>query len=208
MPQDNYALMADQTRRLFLTYDQSAIIANIPLTADEDYFFLPVLDRTCRIDRATGHIHWSSPAGWIPSVSPNDPITVFDYLCDAKPDRLLSGSFRALSGFGHMFHTGFNENAPPTALEHFIDTHPDCFRAACEALGGRPCARGDISYTLPLFPDLPVLVQFWHSDEDFPPQLRPFWDCNSLSWLRYETMYYAWGLIRARLDEQMTNLSK
>lgn len=204
MPQDNYALMADHTRRLFLTYDQSAIRSSIPLTADEEFFFLPVLDRTCRIDRKTGHIFWSAADGtWQVSTLPNDSISIFDYLCDAKPDRRLTGIYRPVSGFGHMFHTGLTENGPPSPLERYIDTHPQQFRSACEALGGRPYPRGDIGYTVPLFPDLPVLLQFWHSDEDFPPQLRPFWDSAALSWIRYETMYYAWGLILNRLKYLM-----
>lgn len=200
MPQDNYALMADHTRRLFLTYDQAAILEKIPMNADPDYFYFPVLDRTCRIDRHTGHFFWSSPEGWLPGTSPNDPITIFDYLCDSRPDRRLSGEFQALASFGHMFHTGLQENAPPTRLEQFIDAHPEQFREACLRLGGTPYPKGDIGFTLPLFPDLPVLVQFWHSDEDFPPQLRPFWDRNSLQWIRYETMYYAWGMILDRLS--------
>lgn len=199
--QDNYAIMADQTRKLFLTYDQSAILSNIPLQSDADYFYLPVLDRICRIDRKTGQICWSAADGsWNASTSPNDAITIFDYLCDARPGRQLSGEFRGLTGFAHMFHTGLVENSAPTALECFIDQHPDAFRSACEALGGRPYPKGDIGYTLPLFPDFPVLLQFWHSDEDFPPQLRSFWDTNALSWLRYETMHYALHLLLSRLS--------
>lgn len=201
---DNYAIMADNTRRLFLTYDQSAIIASIPLTYDPDFFYLPVLDRTCRIDRKTGRIFWpSSDGSWVISTLHNDAITIFDYLCDASPSRTLSGEYRALAGFGHMFHTGLVEDAAPTELERFIDANPDTFRAACESLGGQPYPRGDIAYILPFFPDLPVVLQFWHSDEDFPPQLRSFWDTNSLSWLRYETMYYALGLLRSRLAQIM-----
>lgn len=201
---NNYAIMADNTRKLFLTYDQSEIISNIPLEYDPDFFCLPILDRTCRIDRKTGHIFWSSPDGtWTPSASPNDSITIFDYLCDAKPNRMLSGEFRGLTSFGHMFHTGLVEHSAPTPVEFFVDAHPDAFRAACGALGGKPYPKGDIGYTLPLFPDFPVLLQFWHSDEDFPPQLRSFWDANSLSWLRYETMHYAHRLLLDRLSHLM-----
>ena len=200
MPQDNYALLADRTRLLFLTYDQSAMLRHIPLTADTECLYLPVLDRTCRICRTTGHLFWSSPGGsWEPSTLPSDAISIFDYLCDAKPDRALTGTYRPLSGFGHMFHTSLTESTRPSLLEQYIDTHPEHFRAACTVLGGIPYPRGDIGFTVPLFPDFPVLLQFWHSDEDFSPQLRPFWDSASLSWLRYETMYYAWDLILNRL---------
>lgn len=202
--QNNYAIMADQTRKLFLTYDQRAIIANIPLRHDPDDFFLNVLGRTCRICRHTGHIFWQLPGGsWQPSTSPSDAITIFDYLCDARPGRRLSGSFRSLTGFGNQFHTGLVESSRPTALELYADAHPGALRDACAALSGVPSPWGDVGYLLPLFPDLPVQLRFWHSDEDFPPQLRFFWDDQSLSWLRYETMHYAQGLILDRLADLM-----
>lgn len=200
---DNYAIMADNTRKLFLTYDQSQLLANIPMTHDEAFFYLPILSVPCRVHRQTGQIDWQTADGWARSTSPNDAIALFDYLCDAKPGRILAGEFRAVTGFGHQFHTSLAEPETATPLERYIDAHPDEYRAACEALGGKPHPMGDIGYTLMLFPDLPVLLQFWHSDEDFPAQLRIFWDGNSLDWLRYETMYYAQGIIRSRLAEKI-----
>ena len=199
MPQDNYAIMFEQARQLFLTYDQSSIVAKTALSFDDETLYLPVLAQTVTICRADGTIRW--PSG--ETLAPHDALTIYDYLCDAKPDRTLSGQFRPLTGFGHMFHTGLVEQSAPTPLELAIDQTPEAFRSACEALGGKPCPKGDIGYTLPLFPDLPVLLQFYHSDEDFPPQLRTFWDLNTLSWLRYETMHYAQGLILKRLSELM-----
>jgi hypothetical protein len=201
---NNYAIMADQTRKRFLTYDQNGILANIPVRHDGDSFYLPILNRECRICRHTGHIFWLSPGGtWIISTDPGDSITIFDYLCDAKPGRIPSGEFAAITGFGHMFHTGLAESSRPTALELSADARPGDLHRACQALGGVPSPWGDVGYLLPLFPDLNVQLRFWHSDEDFPPQIRFFWDRKSLSWLRYETMYYAQGMILDRLSVLM-----
>ncbi len=203
MPRNNYAQMAAQIRRLFLTYDQAQIAAKIPLTLDESFFYLPVLDRLCRIHRVTGDLSWQEGTRITSSTDPTNAITIFDYLCDARPDRTLTGEFQGLTGFGHLFHTGLVENRPVTPLETFIDHHPHAFCQASLALGGTPYPRGDLGYQLPLFPDFPVVLQFYHSDEDFPPQLRSFWDGNSLSFLRYETMHYALRLIEARLEAKM-----
>lgn len=209
-PQDNYALMADHTRRLFLTYDQNAIMTNIPLTADPDYFYRPVLSRLHRISRSEGSICVQAPDGsFLPATDNNTPIVLFDYLCDASPARKAAETYRPTAAFGHMFHTGFAENPPVSSLERRIDKTPDAFAAACKALGGIPDATmGDVSYLLPLFPDLKISVRFWHSDEDFPPQLRFFWDEGSLGFLRYETMYYAQGLILRYLSETLFLLTK
>ena len=46
------------------------------------------------------------------------------------------------------------------------------------------------------------MVQFWFADEDFPAQLQFFWDKNALQYLRYETMYYALGLLRGHLRRE------
>lgn len=200
---NNYALMARSAQQRFLTYDQSAIIANIPLTFDAAFFYLPVLDRTCRIDRGTGSLAWSSSDGWIPTNDFHDVLTIFDYLCDAKPCRRSTGELRSMASFGHMFHTGLLENSEASPLEAAIDRDPAAFIRACEALGGTPFPNCDMGFTLPFFPDLTVTLQFWHSDDEFPARLRYLWDRSAADYLRYETMYYALNLIRSRLQSRM-----
>ena len=46
---------------------------------------------------------------------------------------------------------------------------------------------------------LKIALQFWHSDEEFPAQIRYFWDENALQYVRYETMYFAVGHLRSLL---------
>ena len=200
---DNYAVLADRARQLFLTYDQNRLIANAPVTADQAYIYLRVLDRTCRISRSRGYIQWPDGECWQDSTLPGDYLTIFDYLCDSKPDRTLSGRWLSMANFGNLFHTGLLENSVPSPLELRIDREPEAFRRACRALGGVPFDRCDIGFRLPLFPDLPVAVQFWHSDDEFGPRLRWLWDENALSFIRYETMYYALGILRGRLSARM-----
>ena len=202
MPRPNNSqIAADNARRRFLTYDQSAIVAKSPVTFDDAYLYLSVLDQTCRIDRHTGHIEWSCNSGWSPGDDFNTTLTIFDYLCDAAPNRRPSGQLKSMASFGHMFHTGLLED--PSALERFIDRSPAAFTRACTLLGGTPFLNCDLGFTIPFFPDLSVTVQFWHSDEEFPPRLRFLWDSSANQYLRYETMYYALGLLRTRLETLM-----
>ncbi len=198
---DNYKTMAWHAQQKFLSYDQDAIIRNIPLTYDKDFFYLPLLDRTSRIDRHSGDLFWSAPDGSYQfSDAPCDRLTVFDYLCDSKPDRCLTGSYLAMANFGHMFHSGLLEDGHASQLEWTIDRSPQLLHQACRHLHGTPFPKGDIGYEIPFFPDMPMVIQFWHSDEDFPPQLRYFWDKNALFYLKYETMYYALGILQSRLS--------
>lgn len=201
---NNYAITAENARRLFLTYDQSAIIAKAPVAFDEENLYLPVLDRTCRICRSTGQLFWSSPDGWLPTADFHDTLTIFDYLCDASPSRRPSGQLKSMASFGHMFHTGLLEENEASPLEKAIDQNPAAFTNACLSLGGTSFPNCDLGFTLPFFPDLSVTLQFWHSDDEFPPRLRYLWDSNATQYVRYETMYYALGMLHARLEVLMS----
>ena len=196
---DNYQIQAQRARQRFLTYDQQQIIAKSPLTFDDDYLYLPVLDRTCMIRRQTGELFWQAGVVCTPSHDPSDAMTIFDYLCDSRRDRCLSGEFIAMANFGHQFHSGLLESGAPSALERRADQDLPGFCRACRALGGEPVTGGDAGFQLRFFPDLPVVLRFWASDEEFPAQLRFYWDKNTLFYLRYETMYYALGILQSRL---------
>lgn len=196
---DNYQIQAQRARQRFLTYDQQQIIAKSPLTFDDDYLYLPVLDRTCMIRRQTGELFWKEGGICTPSHDPSDAMTVFDYLCDSRRERCLSGEFIAMANFSHQFHSGLLESGAPSALERRADQDLPGFCRACRALGGEQVTGGDAGFRLRFFPDLPVLLRFWASDEEFPAQLRFYWDKNTLFYLRYETMYYALGILQNRL---------
>ena len=52
---------------------------------------------------------------------------------------------------------------------------------------------------IPVFPFLPLYVQYWRGDEEFPPQLTLLWDKNTTQFLHYETVYYLTGFLLERL---------
>lgn len=199
---NNYVIMEEQARIRFLTYDQSEIIAKSPVKFDESYLYLPVLDTLCRVSRETGHVTWLESDQWQSSPRQHDTLTVYDYLCDASPSRSLSGEWRSTAALGGHVHGTLSEKATPFEIQ--IDKNPDTFRQVCDRIGGIPFPHCDIGYTLQLFPDLPVTLQFWHSDEEFPSRLRYLWDANTTQFIRYETTYYALRLIQARLKALMT----
>lgn len=195
---DNYALQAEFARQLFLGYDQTDIISRTNPAYDRDWLYLSMLNRPYRISRREGHIFRQKDGQWVSADSHGEVLTIFDYLCDSKPGRSLSGRWMTTAALGGHVHTGLFSGPGP--LETAIDRNPEAFRAACIALGGTPVEGGDLSFRLPFFPDLPVLVRFWHSDDEFPPALDCLWDANALQFLRYETLYYALGLLRRVLS--------
>ena len=80
---------------------------------------------------------------------------------------------------------------------------PEKLKKACLALGGIELPMGELSFQVPLFDFLPVIVQFWSSDEEFPPVFKLMWDENVLQFLRFETVCYAARFLVNRLQAHM-----
>ena len=194
---DNYAIQAEEARIRFLTYDQSAM----PVPMDGEYLYLRFCGSDYRVCRADGHLFRRVGEDWLSADSHGEVLTVYDYLCDAKPGRAPAREPVSMAHLGGHVHT--NLAAASGSLERAIDRAPDAFRRACEAFGGTAAPGGDFCYDLDLFPDLPVRLRFWHADEDFPPSLDLLWDRNTLQFLRYETTWFAAGVLRGRLREEM-----
>ena len=57
------------------------------------------------------------------------------------------------------------------------------------------------SSEIPAFSFFPVLLQFWESDEEFPPQIKILWDDQTMRYLNFETTYYLQGDLLKRLQE-------
>ena len=199
---DNYALQVRQAQERFLTYDQSALIRKLDLAHDDYFLYIPMLSRPYRIRRATGDFESLVQGRWTPANSHGEVMTLLDLICDSRPDRCVSGRWKAMTAFGHMFHKDLAEGRrDPFAVKFEAD--PECFRKACLALGGTPFPQGDIAYVLPFCDGLPLLVQLWFGDEEFPASLRLLWDENALMYLKYETMWFAKSLLLERLSEEM-----
>ena len=194
---NNYAIQAEDARLRFLTYDQSAM----PVEKDKEYLYLPFCGFDYRICRADGHIFRRVGDNWLPADSHGEVLTIFDYLCDAKPHRTPAGVFVSMPSLAGHVHGGLVQKSGD--LERAIDADPEAFCRACRALGGIPGEGGDLCFDLFLFSDLPVRLRFWHADEEFEPFLDLLWDANALQFLRYETTWFAAGVLRERLRETM-----
>ena len=198
---DNYLLQTRQAKRTFLTYDQDVLIRKLRLEADRDHLYIPMLRETYRLDRHTGDLSRNHRGQWLDANSHPEVMTLLDLVCDCREDRHLARRWKNMNAFGLMFHQELLEGADPWAA--YFQEHAPAFRAACIALGGIALAVGDIAYAIELFDGLPVAVQLWLGDEEFPPNLRFLWDENALMYIRYETMYFAKALLLSRLREEM-----
>ena len=199
---DNYAIQTAQAKQRFLTYSQEELIRKLKLDWDAQYLYIPMLSQCYRIHRATGDMDRLSGDRWVSANSHGEVMTLLDLLCDSKENRFLTGKWKNMSAFGLMFHQNLLEGQRDPWADRF-EADPGGFRKACRALGGISFPTGDAAYAIELFDGLSVVVQLWFGDEEFPASLRFLWDENALMYIKYETMYFAKGLLLQRLQEQM-----
>lgn len=199
---NNYLTQANQAKRAFLTFDQAALIQKLRLRHDERYLYMTFLACPYRIHRKTGDISRQTGGRWVDGSSYEEVMTLLDLVCDSREGRYLACRWKSMEAFGlHVHRSLLEDRADPYAAA--FDADPAGFSQACEALGGVPIPQGDAAYSIELFDGLPIGVQLWLGDEDFPPQLRILWDENALMYLKYETMYFARNLVLRRIKENM-----
>lgn len=198
----NYDLARDQARELFLAYDISPMVEKYGLSQDADFTYIPFLGILYRISRKTGAVERLSGE---PAIEANfeESLTIYDILCYAREDASLSGEFCSvmqLEGIAKSSNPGgFMFSKFSSTLEN--RTHK--LRKVCEALGGTPYPVGEVAYQIPMFDFLPIVLQFWDKDEDFPGQLMIKWDKNNLQYMHFETTFYATGCLLQRIAEGM-----
>ena len=198
---DNYLIQVQQAKAWFLRYDAQALIRKLKLESDGEYLYTKMLCKPYRISLHTGDVQRREET-WVETNNHGEVMTLLDLVCDSKDNRFLTGKWKNMTDFGLMFHRNLLENKADPWAEKF-QADPEGFQKACLALGGKPFSLGDIAYAIELFDGLSVLVQLWFGDEEFPASLRFLWDENALMYIKYETMYFAKGLLLQELEDHM-----
>ena len=199
---DNYAIQAQQARDYFLNYDQAALQRKLNLPMDESYLYAGMLCKQYRISRKTGEIQRREGDSWVWGGSFEETMTLLDLVCDSREDRNLSGRWKNMTSFGLMFHRSLLDTAVDPIAEE-LARDPVGFAAACEQLKGQRLHQGDVGYAIELFDGLKIGIQLWLGDDEFPSALKYMWDENALMYIKYETMYFARGLLLRRIRELM-----
>jgi len=203
---DNYTEMKNRMRGQFLQYDQEKMIRKFDLAATEEHIFITFIGREYRVLRKTGDVQWSED-GFLTchDAGFNEAMTIYDVLCCSKGDCCTTGEYASSVNLPGTGHTGWRTGSGLLYDRHAsaFNSAPEALSRACAMLGGVPEGRGDAAFRIPIFPFLPVRFSFWLSDEDFPPEIKVLWDTGALSFLHFETLWYAEGHLLTRLNELM-----
>ena len=199
---DNYKIQAAQAKKHFLTYDQQELIRRCGLRYDDTYLYTKFLSKPYRIHRKTGDMERLEKENWVEASAFGEVMTILDWLCDSRADRYITGRWINVVSHRNYFHGSLQEDtADPYA--RLFDADPEGFAAACRALEGQKMSGADLGFAIELLDGLRVWVQLWHGDEEFPPRLRCLWDENTTRYIRYETTWYAVGVLMERIKEEM-----
>lgn len=200
---DNYAISLEAARQHFLTYDMCCLSARQGVKDRGDTLHTSFFAEDVLVDKTTGSVTVGGRgANFIEGLS------VYDWLCDRKTDAVAAGEFCTVSNLSGVYVSGSGLSMNATRLAGLIDKAPAAFEKCCAVLGGKAVPLGDMGYQLSIFPELPMVLKFYFSDEDFSPVLTFMWDRNTLQFVRYETVYYLAGCLESRLLRLMLEVQK
>lgn len=202
----NYDLQVDIGKRIFLEYDQKVLIRKFRLEADEQWIYLNYINTPCRINRKDGGVEENIRNQWKECRSFSTVMTIYDLLCyhQGNTAPTLAGQWCAV---GTFVVTGVTETDTFTKkYATMFDGRVEELKSVCEKMGGaiQPCMAGaDVTCQISVTPFFPVVLQFWESDEEFPPKLMLLWDRNTDKFLHFETTFYLQGDLLERLKNRL-----
>lgn len=189
----NHDIFYENARQRFCRQDLRKIADDFALEQDQDTAFicfagsrhaLSLVDGTVTVQAEDG-IHWDRTDYTV-------GLTIYDILSDVKPGRHLSGTWVTIQSLPHTVQYG--KQGGISLFEPYgklFDGKREQLKKICEQMGGTPEPYADLSYRLPLFDFLPVIFEFWDSDEEFPAKVQLLWDENTQDYIKFETIYYA-----------------
>ena len=200
----NYEITRNQMRGEFVKYDQENMIRKFSLRNDASYIYINFMSREYRIDRKTGVVEWSeNDFSTIVEADYNESMTIYDILCYSRDDCSLSGNFCPVNLLkGTVKTSGGSSNLFQNAADSFSGKQKE-LECVCRVLGEDPGLKGDVAVKLYPFPFLPVILQFWEADDDFPASLNFLFDENILDYMHFETVFFMTGHILKRIGEMM-----
>lgn len=198
---DNYETAQENARRYFIKRMAESPVKRPFIDYADGIFRFTFASSECCVEQDSGAVWLRQRDGTLSPAGFNAALTAYDLLCDSRPDARLAGSFVSVGSLNPVFTSG-EGNAFFSRHAAFFDTRPGLLEQGCRALGGAEAPnKGDLAFRLPLFDFMPVILQFWESDEEFPATVSLLWDENALQFLRFETLFYAAGELFRRLEE-------
>jgi hypothetical protein len=123
------------------------------------------------------------------------------YLLSAKALQAKGGWVSATAlPYGEFFFRGPHALQTDVVESAFGD-RPEAFERAAEALGGKPWPAARRAFVLPALPRVPMLVQLWERDEEFPARASFLFDSTAGDHLLVDAIWSLSAIVAKRLVE-------
>ena len=145
----NYEKAKISMARVFLQYDQAAMIDKYSLEYDSDWLYITFINRTYRINRKTGSVQWSdNDFEIVHEANHNEAMTIYDVLCYSKDGCHLANEFVNINSLSTIMagnlsqNSGFFKN-----IADFFNGKTIELRNACAVLSGKELEKGSVFQT-------------------------------------------------------------
>lgn len=99
---------------------------------------------------------------------------------------------------GRMYNRAFQGYSGNELVKVFgVDL--EAFKSACEQAGGVPTPMGDAAYIFYALPRLPMLVNYWCGDEDFPSSCKILFDRSASHYLPTDVYAILGSMLKSRI---------
>lgn len=201
----NYEIAKRKTQKQFYQYNHEEISEKLHIPLEDGYLYLEFLSRNYRVHCQTGYVEWSEDDfAHVKEADYNEVMILYDILCYSQKNAAPSNEFTLIQRLSNVQNAAsYAGKGAFKKEEAFLDGKTATLAKALEKLNGKPYGKGDVSFRLPVFRSLDVIVSFWNSDEDFPAQIKFLCDRNILQYMHYETVWYLTSHIMQRIKELM-----
>lgn len=183
---NNYDKVAEDSKKNFLQWNQEEIITKTKVKADDNYIYLNFCSCPYRVNRKTGSVQCLENSQSLYEAGYNEVMGIFDFLCYSKTGAVPAGRWLTPAALTRYVGSSSSTLFPQEAV--FLDENIEALSCILRKYQRFPT--GDVSCILPVFDSLGVVLQFWRSDEEFPPSINFLWDANTLDFLHFETAMF------------------
>lgn len=200
VPVDNYEMVNEYWRKLFLQMDHDELAQRFRLKSDARSLWITFYCREYRVDKETGIM--------VDTEDPRRPIpfdvrmSIFNLFHYSRKDASVCGRFvpfrevKGASPFAPAFQKSIAEG-----LAKPFNGKLEQLKGACAALKGEPVSHGDAGYIIRAFDFMPVMLVFWDGDDEFEAQANLLFDADITDFIHEETVCCIAGNLMQRLKE-------
>lgn len=200
----NYEIMKNQMSAEFLKYDQNKMITKFSLPYDEKYIYIRFVGREYRVSRSTGRVAWSEDHFLTETEADyNEAMTIYDVLCYSKDNCTLAGKFCPTNMLKGTVQTMGDSNSFFQKSADQFAGKTEMLQTALRKLGKLTDLKGDVAARIDVFEFLPLIIQYWDADEEFPAVLKFMVDENIQDFMHFETVMFMLGHVLCRIRECM-----